>query len=865
MDDRRAFLKKAALLAGGLSLWETLPPSIQRAMAINPAPGSTYLDAEHIVFLMQENRSFDHAFGTLQGVRGFNDPRAITLPGGNPVWLQSNARGETYCPFRLDMKGTRATWMSSLPHSWESQVDARNEGRMNHWLDAKKGDYPAIPMTMGYYNREDIPFYYALADAFTVCDQHFCSSLTGTGPNRLHFWTGTIRAEQNGKVPANVRNEEVDYGAWAHWTTFPERLEAAGIPWKVYQNEVGIESGLKDEESAWLSNFTDNPLECFTQYNIQFTPTYIAYIKQAILDLHAVENKTQDQQKKLAEMIQVLQQYTPEAYASLPDEQKSLYEKAFVTNRKDPDYRRLTTLTYEDGGVQRSVEMPKGDVLFQFREDVDQGRLPAVSWLVAPERYSDHPSSAWYGAWYVSEVLDILTRNPEVWKKTIFVLTYDENDGCFDHVPPFVAPHPHRDDTGKTSKGLDTSLEFVPIVQELGRVLPKHARESPIGLGYRVPFVVASPWSRGGWVNSQVFDHTSNLQFLEHFIAQKWNKQIRETNISAWRRTVTGNLTSVFRPYNGEAITQPAFLDQKAVIESIHKAQFKGLPEDYRKLSPADIAASSYMPRQEAGTRSSSALPYELYVQGKLDAQRSAFVLSMEASARRLGDKAVGAPFNVYAPGNYLQANAEGAGYLNGKAGYGAGAAGNAPAGNVPVMKPVKAWSYAVAPGDTLSDRFPLSSFEQGSYHLRVYGPNGYFREFKGNADDPELDITCNYTEATGGGPGSTGHRPSAGGPGSTGRLTGDISISFQPIGDTLKYDVEVVDNAYRKNDKRLTIEAERLSHGIAPFVLDLDSVNGWYDVSIRIKGYESFEVRYAGRVETGEHSITDPFMGGVI
>eukprot|EP01133_Synstelium_polycarpum_P011686 gene11686-13645_t len=87
MDNRRDFIKKASILAGTFGLSGILPPSIQRALAINPDPGTTYLDAEHVVFLMQENRSFDHVFGSLKGVRGFNDPRAITLANNYPVWL----------------------------------------------------------------------------------------------------------------------------------------------------------------------------------------------------------------------------------------------------------------------------------------------------------------------------------------------------------------------------------------------------------------------------------------------------------------------------------------------------------------------------------------------------------------------------------------------------------------------------------------------------------------------------------------------------------------------------------------------------------------------------------------------------------
>src|SRR5882757_6803711 len=153
-DTRREFLKKTALLTGAAGLAQLLPASIQRALAINPAEGSTWLDAEHVVILMQENRSFDHCFGTLKGVRGFNDPRAIELPNKNKVWLQSNAKGETYAPFRLDIKNTKATWMNSLPHTWRNQVLARNDGKYDQWLNVKRSGNPEfaeMPLTLGYY------------------------------------------------------------------------------------------------------------------------------------------------------------------------------------------------------------------------------------------------------------------------------------------------------------------------------------------------------------------------------------------------------------------------------------------------------------------------------------------------------------------------------------------------------------------------------------------------------------------------------------------------------------------------------------------------------------------------------------------
>src|SRR6202000_3050553 len=146
-----------------------------------------------------------------------------------------------------------------------------------------------------------------------------------------------------------------------------------------------------------------------------------------------------------------------------------LHQRGLSTNAADPDFHELAELTYMDGTTERTLAVPKGDALHQFRANVNSGKLPTVSWLVSSEKFSDHPSAPWYGAWYVSEAMDILTRNPEVWKKTIFILAYDENDGYFDHVPPFTPPHSGKPETGKVSKGLDTRVDFITHEQEKER------------------------------------------------------------------------------------------------------------------------------------------------------------------------------------------------------------------------------------------------------------------------------------------------------------------------------------------------------------------------------------------------------------
>ncbi|TAM98096.1 MAG: phospholipase C, phosphocholine-specific [Chitinophagaceae bacterium] len=825
-NSRRDFLKQASLLAGGAGMLHTLPPSIKRALAINPNPGTTFYDAEHIVLLMQENRSFDHLYGTLQGVRGFNDPRAIKLPNHNLAWLQTNKKGETYAPFRLNIKDTNATWMSSLPHSWQSQVDARHDGRYNNWLNAKRSgnkEYANMPLTLGHYIREDLPFYYALADAFTVCDQHFCSCLTGTTPNRLYYWTGTIREKQNGDSPANVDNSDVDYGNPASWLTFPEVLESNDISWKIYQNELSVGVGFNDDEDAWLANFTDNPIEWFSQYHVRFLPAHISYMKQraAMLEkeiqtLAAGSSDEKNKKQRLLDRINAaLSKFTPENFSKLSQHEQNLHNKAFVTNANDPEYHELTTLEYDDNGTQRKLLMPKSDALFQFREDVNQGNLPAVSWLVASENFSDHPGAPWYGAWYVSEVMDILTKNPEVWKKTIFILTYDENDGYFDHVPPFTAPDPDDRKSGFCSKGIDTTVEYVTKKQaEALKGEPKDPqRVSPIGLGYRVPFVVASPWSRGGWVNSQVFDNTSVLKFLENFLTNKTGKGIQINNISEWRRSICGDLTSVFRPYNGEQIKLPGFIDEKNHIENIYNAKFKEAPSDFKLLNKEEIKAinenplsSAVLSKQESGIRSSCPLPYQIYADGMLDKDKKSFEIQLEAGNEFFGKQAAGVPFTIYDLNDFSIRN------------------------------------YAVAAGDTLTDNWGLNSHKD-DYHICIYAPNGFFREFKGNRHDPDVTVQCEYERKR-----LNNKKPN-----------GNITLQIHNTSNQQQH-ISIRDNAYNNSPSTSALKpGESIS-----ITLPLGKSHGWYDFSLQVKGKEHFTRRYAGHVETGESSFTDPLMGRV-
>jgi phospholipase C len=845
MQNRREFLKNAALFSGALGMWGALESPLRKAWAIEPEPGSTFLDAEHVVILMQENRSFDHCYGSLSGVRGFNDPRAITLANNNPVWVQTNANGESYVPFRLNLKDTKSTWMGFLPHNWASQVDARNHGQYDRWLEAKRSghkEYADMPLTLGFYNRDDVPFYYALADAFTICDQHFCSSITPTLPNRLFYWTGSVREKQTPDSPACVRNEQIDEELLVGWKTFPERLEDLGISWKIYQNDLTVKTGLNEDEEPWLGNFGCNVMEYFEQYHVEANPRHREYFlkQQPILpgkiaalqqqldaaDLPRAEStklkkQLDDLTKELKQIEKERAHWDAEEFDKLSPRAKSLYEKAFCTNSADPDYRQLTELTYTEDGKQRRMKVPKGDVLFQFRDDVTKGKLPTVSWLVAPERLSDHPESAWYGAWYISEAVRILTENPDVWKKTVFILTYDENDGYFDHQPPFVCPDPLKRETGFASPGVDTSLDYVQLAddEKLQGKVRGPARQSPIGLGYRVPMVIASPWTRGGCVCSQVFDNTSVLQFLEKFLSHKSGQSVVETNISSWRRTVCGDLTSAFQSAADEKHKNPTFVQRDPFVEQIYQAQFKPLPTGFKVLAAEEIAqlrhdpaGSPLMRHQEPGIRPSTPLPYELYVHGALNADNSKFSLRFEVKNQRFGDRTPGCPFTVYA-----RTGKEQLGIRN----------------------------YAVTAGDTLEDSWSLADFPQGKYHLQVYGPNGFMREFVGSGDDATLEVAAAYSPS-----GTTENSHG-----------GNLELHLTNHDQQRSADVEVSDLSYKAaGQKRTLAPGEK-----AVVTIDTQKNHNWYDLGVRVRQSENFLRRFAGRVETGQWTFSDPAMGRVV
>jgi phospholipase C len=503
-----------------------------------PAATGTIRDVQHVVVLMQENRSFDHYFGSLSGVHGFNDRSALRFSNGTGVFYQPN--GTNYVlPFHAPSQ-----CLGDAAHTWIAGHAAWNNGKWDRWVPAKGVN------TMAYFNRADLGFYYALAEAYTICDANHCSLIGGTHPNRSYLMTGTI--DPGGTQGGPTIDNTVPISGFS-WTTYPERLQNAGITWKVYQEN---------------DNFDCNVLAWFVQYQNAAPGT----------PLH-------------------------------------------------------------DRGMARV-----GNISTAFQFDVTNGTLPQISWVITPGFLSEHPpASPSSGAQVIQKLLQALNSNPSVCNSTVLILTYDEEGGFFDHVPAPVPPP-------------GTADEFVDGL--------------PIGLGPRVPMIIISPWTRGGFVCSQVFDHTSVLRFLELWTG------VTEPNLSAWRRQVAGDLTSAFN------FAAPDY--SLPVLPSLFPVNCSS--NDY---PPVPYPQS--MPVQELGNRPARPLPYQPNATSSSDCGNNQFQITLTNSGL------VSTHFSIYAT----------------------------------AFRTDGPWQYDVLPGDLTQAAF-TGIGAGGSYDFTCYGPNGFARRFAG-------------------------------------------------------------------------------------------------------------------------------------
>jgi phospholipase C len=546
-------------------------------------------DVKHVVILMQENRSFDHYFGTLSGVRGFGDKQILTYPNGNIIFQQPD-KARTDLGYLLPYNLTDQT-DGDLDHSWDGDHEAWNGGAWNNWVPAKTEE------TMGYFTRTEIPFQYAVADAFTICDGYHQAIMAPTSPNRMYFWTGTSSG-----WTSNPNDYEVDFGPGAgtrEVTTYPELLQAAGINWRVYTNDQVGDSGSYPEYFA--GDYGDNPLWFYQQYN-----------------------STNSRQGGTSELAT----------------------------------RGAVTPWKTDPGAPPISKTHAAYVLSSFIKDVTNNTLPQVSWIVAPAGYCEHPSyTPDYGAHYVNTVLRTLFSNPDLWKTTALFITYDEHDGFFDHQLP---PYPEASVTDEYISGW------------------------PIGPGTRVPMLICSPWTRGGYVDSNVYDHTSMLRFLATWTG------VKPANVTPWRASVTGDLTAAFdfeHPDFSIPANIPA-LDQTWILTQLTGGS---------TTPPAEGAQK--MPAQEPGTRPHRPTLHQPRADVTVDRTTS------KVTAALTNAGTVGVSFAIY-PDAYL------------------------PFTCTPVTV------LRSSPGSYVWD----ATLTGGKYAFSVYGPDGFLTSFAGEIVPADLN-----------------------------------------------------------------------------------------------------------------------------
>jgi phospholipase C len=514
---RRQLLASLGIASGATALAGTGQALARAGMVLDRAAsvraaGSDLGAVEHVIFLMQENRSYDHYFGTYPKGRGFDDHPLHRLG----VFAQAYPAGKSMhppkvlLPFRLYRP--RDECIKDLTHNWGPMHQCWNHGRMDSWVKIHTASNhegnPTGALTMGYYTRKELPFYYSLADRFTLGDAYHCSILGPTHPNRVMQMTGTIDPAGNHGGPITDTSVTPDVKWTCDWTTAPELLEDKGVSWKVYQpsNADIATMGAKAADYAALSSYPIWNPENYdpNSASVMFTSdNVLLYFKQYM------------------------------------DPTSTLYQKTFM-----PTYPA------------------------QFYNDVQADTLPAVSWIVPPLGFDEHASaSPDHGMWFVSTVLDLLTSNPQVWSKTVVFLMYDENDGLFDHVKPPVAP-----------AGTPGEWLTAPTISSTTNGI-----RGPLGLGVRVPLLVISPFSRGGHIATERFDHTSQLKFLE----QRFG--INVSNMSAWRRKTVGDLTSTL--FQSRTITPLPKLDPAPPLgtqqtsgpcaEATQEAEFLGGSDPY--------------------------------------------------------------------------------------------------------------------------------------------------------------------------------------------------------------------------------------------------------------------------------------------
>ncbi|KAJ5167325.1 phosphoesterase family-domain-containing protein [Penicillium canariense] len=411
----------------------------------SPVAAGSLRDIEHVVIFMQENRAWDTYFGTMAGVRGFNDPNVQVNADGQSVWNQQvdpdmSTATNTLLPWYLGYKG--GDWndaiqcMAAGDNGYQDNQAALNHGLNNHWARNN------TPWSWGYYKREDIPVQFAIAEGWTSGDMYQESQITSTNPNRVTLVSGSVNVpgspQNSSQGGVYIDNNEVpgcdSQGINCYplkWKTVYEFYEDAGVSWQLYQD---------------TNNFDDNPLAWFSQFQ--------------------------------------------KASKNSPLAQKGM---SFVG-------------------------------LDAFYAAAANGSLPEVSFIVGPAELSEHPPyQPKDGGWLQKQVVEAVINSPK-YSSTLLMISFDETGGFGDHVTPFHSPQ------GTPGEWMEDPMGL------FGDVF--------VGPGFRVPFYMISPWTRGNRVFTERADHNSQILFVEQWLTARGYNGIQTDQMVPWRRLHMSNLVN---------------------------------------------------------------------------------------------------------------------------------------------------------------------------------------------------------------------------------------------------------------------------------------------------------------------------------
>jgi phospholipase C len=401
---------------------------------------------KHIFFMLQENRSFDNYFGVLGAYRAQRlqqfgiQASPSDVDGFDPnVVLKNHHDGKKVQPFHqqtvciqnptpswdeshhdVTLKGGDAAWLKTSQYKSGSFTMTNFLDTPNGGIGSEANYDPEGSRVMGYYNQEDLPYYYDLGTFFATSDRWFSPVLTATYPNRMYLFTASSFGHEYGDADASHPN----YSA----KTIFRAMNQANVSWLIYY-----------KDGTFLPNFKD--------WN---DPTI---------------------QSKVFHIDDLMNRLAGNCSGGPCDPDKALPQVIFIESASG----KSGLDEHPDNNIQK-------------------------------------------GAAYVESLINAL-MNSDAWKDSVFILTYDEGGGLYDHVPPITVPVPDSYSQGQCPDPNNGSYGYChtgPDAKAFTAPTPDKGGYDMFNLsGIRLPLMVVSPYVKPHYVSHTPMDHTAILAFIE--------------------------------------------------------------------------------------------------------------------------------------------------------------------------------------------------------------------------------------------------------------------------------------------------------------------------------------------------------------